>query len=59
MGSSDIRLCPFELKMDIVTPLLSIQAIKEILDMKLYFSVALLGLWHWLVDLILEVFWDA
>lgn len=60
MGSSDNRLCPFELKMDTTTALLSIEAIKEIsdCDMQLHFSVGLLVLWYWLVDVMVGVFWD-
>lgn len=70
LGSSDIRLCPFELKMDTITtwiPLmdttttfLSVEGIKEAsnCDMQLQFSGGLLGLEYWLVDLMVGIFWD-
>lgn len=59
MVSSDIRLCPFELKMDTTIAVLSIEALKGTsdCDMQLhFFFVGLLGLWYWLVDTVAGAF---
>lgn len=59
LGSSNIWLRPFELKVGVATALLSTETIKEIsdCDRQLHSSVGLLGLGYWLVDLMVGVFW--